>query len=154
MTWTKLSDDYSDDCWTLSDTAFRLHTEGLIWSNRKLLDLRLGKDEVRRWAKHPEAAGELVANGYWVDRGDHYVIRHHGGYQWTRERVLNQQAANRANRARGKARPVRPTDDSSDGSSDERDGTGRDRTGATIPTPETDESLNGEVPAATQAGAP
>ncbi len=29
MTWTKLSDDFSDDCWTLSDQAFRLHTEGL-----------------------------------------------------------------------------------------------------------------------------
>ncbi|MGC7224587.1 hypothetical protein RBA13_22790, partial [Mycobacteroides abscessus subsp. massiliense] len=39
MTWTKLSDDYGDDCWRLSDAAFRTHTEGLCWSNRKLLDL-------------------------------------------------------------------------------------------------------------------
>jgi hypothetical protein len=39
MTWAKLSDDFTDDCWTLSDGAFRLHVEGLVWSNRKLLDL-------------------------------------------------------------------------------------------------------------------
>lgn len=25
MTWTKLSDDFSDDCWRLSDAAWRLH---------------------------------------------------------------------------------------------------------------------------------
>ena len=53
MTWTKLSDDFSDDCWQLSDAAYRLHTEGLIWSNRKLLNLRLDKAEMRLWAKHP-----------------------------------------------------------------------------------------------------
>jgi hypothetical protein len=31
MTWTKLSDDFSDDCWELSDAAVRLHMEGLVW---------------------------------------------------------------------------------------------------------------------------
>ena len=71
MTWTKLSDDFPDDCWTLSDAAFRLHVEGLAWSNRKLLDLRLPKDNLSRWAKHPEAVDELVANGYWTDEDDH-----------------------------------------------------------------------------------
>ena len=59
MTWTKLSDDFSDDCWQLSDAAYRLHTEGLIWSNRKLLNLRLAKDEMRMWAKHPESAAAI-----------------------------------------------------------------------------------------------
>ena len=34
MTWTKLSDDFGDDCWELSDAAYRLHVEGLLWSNR------------------------------------------------------------------------------------------------------------------------
>lgn len=140
MTWTKLSDDFSDDCWTLSDAAFRLHTEGLIWSNRKLLDLRLAKRDVRRWATHPEAADELVREGYWTDEGDHYRIRHHGVYQRTREQVQRQQEANRRNRNSAKhPRPGREnhhqprSDDSSDDlsndSRDERDGTGQDRQG-------------------------
>lgn len=139
MTWTKLSDDFSDDCWTLSDAAFRLHTEGLVWSNRKLLDLRLAKSDIRRWATHPEAADELVNAGYWTDEGDHYRIRHHGLYQRTREQVQRQQEANRRNRNSPKhPRPGREnhqprSDDSSDDlsndSRDERDGTGQDRQG-------------------------
>jgi hypothetical protein len=154
MTWTKLSDDFSDDCWTLSDTAYRLHTEALIWSSRKLLDLRIDKNGVERWTTHPEAASELVAKGYWEDRGDHYWIVHHGVYQRTREQVLRQQEANVANRAKGKARPVRPKDDSSDDSSDdlsdERDGTGyvRNQSLATSrggpPPPAEAPNLNGE----------
>ena len=153
MTWTKLSDDYSDDNWTLSDAAFRLHTEGLNWSNRKLLDLRLAKDEMRLWAKRPEAAPELVANGWWRDDGDAYVIVHHGCYQRTREQVLNQQEVNQQNAQKGGrpkgppreraprkphkkketdsvsdsvSRPAERTDSVSD-SSTERDGTGQDR---------------------------
>ena len=139
MTWTKLSDDFPDDCWTLSDAAFRLHVEGLAWSNRKLLDLRLPKDNLSRWAKHPEAVDELVANGYWTDEDDHLLIRHHGCYQRTREQVQKQQEANKRNRAKGRARPVREqangihetqqVDDLSDDSSDERDRTGQARTG-------------------------
>ena len=30
VTWTKLGDEFGDECWTLSDKAFRLHTEGLL----------------------------------------------------------------------------------------------------------------------------
>ncbi len=101
MTWSKFSDDFSDDCWTLSDAAFRLHVEGLVWNGRKLLDLRIPKDDLRRFAKHPEAAPELVAVGWWTDEGDVYVIRHHGSYQRTREQVLTQQAANVSNGRRG-----------------------------------------------------
>lgn len=107
MTWSKFSDDFSDDCWTLSDTAFRLHVEGLVWNGRKLLDLRLPKEDVRRFAKHPDAAAELVSVGWWTDEGDHYVIRHHGAYQRTREQVLAQQAANTDNGRKG-GRPRKP----------------------------------------------
>src|SRR5271166_4065258 len=95
MTWTKLSDDFSDDCWRLSDAAWRLHVEGLLWSNRKLLDLRLDKDEMRLWAKHPEAAPELLACGWWRDDGDAYVIIHHACYQRPSEAVLARQEAPR-----------------------------------------------------------
>ena len=107
MTWTKLSDDFSDDCWELSDAAFRLHTEGLIWSNRKLLDCRLDKKDMRRWAKRPDAVGELLAVGWWIDDGDVYVIVHHAVYQRPREAVLAQQAANKRNGRKG-GRPKGP----------------------------------------------
>lgn len=138
MTWTKLSDDFGDDCYQLSSDAFRLHVEGLLWSNRKLLDLRLDKAVLARWASKPAAVDELVALGWWTDEGDHYVIRHHAIYQRSREQVLKQQEVNKANRAKGKSRPVREQatktrpgnnslDDSSDEPSDEMDRTGQDR---------------------------
>jgi hypothetical protein len=119
MTWTKLGDEFADECWTLTDKAFRLHAEGLLWSNRMLTDGQLAKDDMKRWAHHPEAAEELVSIGWWGDGGQHYQIVHHLGYQRTREQVAKQSLANRANRAKGKARPVRPKDDPSDESSDE-----------------------------------
>lgn len=141
MTWTKLSDDYSDDCWTLSDKAFRLHTEALIWSNRKLLDCVIPEDDVRRFAKNPEAAPELVDIGWWTHTDDgHYVIRHHASYQRTREAVVNQQSVNQANGKKG-GRPRKPGREQADTLSKpseteslsetetERDGTGRDGTG-------------------------
>jgi hypothetical protein len=107
VTWTKLSDDFSDDCWTLSDAAFRLHVDGLLWSNRKLLDLHLPKDDVPRFSKRPEAATELVAAEWWADRGDHYEIRHHAIYQRTRENVVKQQEVNAENGRKG-GRPPKP----------------------------------------------
>ena len=131
MTWTKLSDDFADDCWTLSDAAVRLHIDGLIWSNRKLLDCQIPKDDLPRLSRAAAAAEELVACGWWTDAGEHYKIRHHAVYQRTREQVVRQQEANKANRRKGRERPVREVqqDESSDESSDERDGTGLDRYG-------------------------
>lgn len=145
MTWTKLSDDFSDDCWELSDEAFRLHVEGLLWSARKLLDLVLAKDEMHRWAKHPEAVSELVERGYWRDEGDgRYRIVHHACYQRSRAQEMRRQEANRANaherwRPRASKPQSKPQCDShndwqseSDSQSDsqcEMDGTGRDGPG-------------------------
>ena len=101
MTWTKTSDDFPDDCWTLSDAAYRLHHEGLTWSNRKLLDCLIPKDDLRRFAKCPDAVAELLAHGFWTDAGDQYVIRHHAGYQRSREQVIAIQERNKANGAKG-----------------------------------------------------
>ena len=101
MTWTKLSDDYTDDTWTLSDAAFRLHTEGLVWSNRKLTDLLISDGDLRRFAKSPEAVSELLTTGYWKQVEGGYIIRHHGTYQRKKEAVLKQQEANRRNGRRG-----------------------------------------------------
>ncbi|MDQ0101139.1 hypothetical protein J2T10_000758 [Paenarthrobacter nicotinovorans] len=102
MTWTKLSDDFADDVWTLSDEAFRLHVEGLGWSNRKLSDMSIRKDDLRRFAKHPEAVQELLDTGFWEESGpETYTIRHHASYQRTREQVIAQQARASANGSRG-----------------------------------------------------
>ncbi|MHA7283512.1 hypothetical protein [Arthrobacter sp. TMS2-4] len=101
MTWTKLSDDFTDDCWSLSDAAYRLHSEGLVWSNRKLLDLLIPKEDVPRFAKHPEAVTELLDQRFWKDVGDRYLIRHHAQYQRTREAVIKQQDTNRQNGGKG-----------------------------------------------------
>ncbi|WP_104062741.1 hypothetical protein [Arthrobacter sp. 4R501] len=101
MTWTKLSDDFTDDCWVLSDEAYRLHSDGLIWSNRKLLDLCVPKEDVGRFAKKPEAVTELLDQGFWLDVGTAYVIRHHAQYQRTREAVIKQQEINRQNGGKG-----------------------------------------------------
>lgn len=144
MTWTKLSDDFSDDCWTLSDAAFRLHTEALVWNGRKLLDCRLPKDDVRRFAKHPEVVDELLSCGWWTEAGDVYMIRHHAQYQRLREAVVAQQEANVKNGAKG-GRPRNPREQASavtskpsetqsgseplSGSGTERDRTGQNRTG-------------------------
>ncbi len=97
MTWTKLSDDFSDDCDRLSDRAFRLHVEGLIWSNRKLLDCRLPADRLARYTSHPDAVPELLTAGWWTQDGDHYLIRHHSRYQPSREDVVKRQEVNRQN---------------------------------------------------------
>lgn len=109
MTWTKLSDDFTDDCWVLTDAAYRLHSDGLIWSNRKLLDLCIPKEDVSRFAKRPDVVSELLEQGFWTDIGNAYVIRHHAQYQRTREAVIKQQEVNRENggkggRPKGKAR--------------------------------------------------
>ena len=97
MTWTKLGDEFADECWTLSDPAFRLHTEGLVWSNKKATDGQLAKDDMRRWARHPEAAEELVSVGWWEDRGEHYQIVHHLGYQRTKDQIAHQSNVNAEN---------------------------------------------------------
>jgi hypothetical protein len=129
MTWTKLSDDFTDDTETLSDAAVRLHIEGLVWSNKKLLDLRIPKADLRRFAKSEAAIPELLAGEWWEDDGDHFVIRHHAAYQRLRAAVINQQAANKENRAkRGKATPptreIRFKDSSNDSLKEHRGAAG------------------------------
>ena len=152
MTWTKLGDEYTEDCFRLSTDAFRLHTEGLVYSTGKNLDGRLDKARMLRWAYNIEAATELVDCGFWTDEGDHYLIRAHMGWQPTAEQRLAQSMRNRNTRAKGKSRPVRKrhvadewSDESSDHSSDDRDGSGRDGPGREK-TPLREEVLNNGNP--------
>lgn len=137
MTWTKLSDDYADECWTLSNEAFRLYAEALVWSNRKLLDGRIPFDDLPRLSKCASAAPELTACGWWSrdDEAEVFILRYHLCYQRTREQVMKQQEANKANGARGGRRrgpgrerlDTQSVSESVSESLGERDGTGRDR---------------------------
>lgn len=97
MTWTKLSDDFPDDCWRLSDGAFRLHVEALVWSNRKLLDCRIPKDGLARFTAAAAHVAELVELGYWTDDGDEWVVTHHSAYQPKSENVIHISAVNTEN---------------------------------------------------------
>jgi hypothetical protein len=106
MTWTKLSDDYSEESWTLSDAAYRLHTEMLNYSNRKLLDCAIPKDEMRLFAKRPEAIKELVSGGWCSEDGDKWRIEFQAGYQRTRAEVIKDRAV-RAENGRKGGRPAK-----------------------------------------------
>ncbi|QPZ39527.1 hypothetical protein [Paramicrobacterium chengjingii] len=127
MTWTKLSDDFSDECWTLSDAAFRLLVEMLNYSNRKLLDCRIPKDELRRFAKQPDAVAELVSATYVHDEGDSYRVAFHSLYQPTREQMLKIRDRNQKNGRKG-GRPRNNPSGNPDGNPEGRDGTGRANT--------------------------
>lgn len=122
MTWTKLSDDFPDDCWSLSDAAFRLHVSGLCWSNRKLLDCRIPEDDLLRLAKSPEAVAELLERGWWKQEDGAFLIQHHRGYQRLAKDVIHQQNVNKSNRRKGRTRPVEPDDEPFDESSEETNG--------------------------------
>jgi hypothetical protein len=86
MTWTKLSDDFADDCARagLSDAAVRTHVDGLVWTMRRQTGGRLDSLDVRRGLEtaDPQAAiAELLAAGFWVRDGEGYLIRHHMEHQ-------------------------------------------------------------------------
>jgi hypothetical protein len=110
MTWTKLGDEYSDLNWVLSDAAYRLQNDALIWSNRKHLDGRLDKAEMRPWAKtqDPDVIAELLGRGSWEDRGDHYQIIHFMAWQRTADEWLHQSTVNSVNGRKGGRPRKRP----------------------------------------------
>lgn len=89
MTWTKLGDEFLDAAYDLSDMAFRLHVEALMYSNRRLLDLVVPKREVRRFTGSDDldaAVSELVESGWWQDAGDSWWIGCRFAH-WQQDRV-------------------------------------------------------------------
>lgn len=107
MTWTKLSDDFSDDCRALSDAAFRTHTEALIWSMRRETGGYLEAREVRRFAESPHAdaaVDELIACGWWSIERQGYRINHHMEHQPEPDLIATRRAltADRVKRHRRK----------------------------------------------------
>jgi hypothetical protein len=79
----------SQETITPKSQAFRLHIQGLLWSNRMLLDGQLAKEDMSRWAHHPEAAPELVERVHLGGPRRHYQIIHHIGYQRTAKEVIH-----------------------------------------------------------------
>lgn len=72
MTWTKLSDDATDDpaLLALPRSVRLVHFEALVWSNRHATDGVVPRHMLVRITDEPDpatAAGQLVAAGKWVE---------------------------------------------------------------------------------------
>jgi len=97
MTWTKLGDEFSAEASDLTDAEHRTHVDALGWSNRRLLDLRIPKRDVRRFAESPDseqAVDGLVSKGWWTDNGDDWFIGvFHPEWQLERTVVLKRREA-------------------------------------------------------------
>ena len=135
MTWTKLSDDYGDECHTLSDAAFRTHTEGLIWAMRRETGGYVDARDVRRFAESPHAemaVAELVACGWWSVHLQGYQIHHHMEHQPEPDLIAKRRdlAADRQRKKRRKAAGLEDVSRRDSPRDDPRypgrDGTGRD----------------------------
>jgi hypothetical protein len=86
MTWTKQSDDFGDQCAHagLSDAAFRLHIEGLLWTLRRETGGLISRRDLARLsdvANPASALAELLAVGFWLVHGDGWRIDHHMAHQ-------------------------------------------------------------------------
>ncbi len=102
MTWTKLGDEFSDECANsgLSDAAYRTHVEAIAWLYRvERMDLQIPKHLLRRFVGSDDwenAVRTLLALDWWRDRGAYYQLVHH-------EDVIRQSiAAQQAKRTRDK----------------------------------------------------
>ena len=108
MTWTKLSDDFGDQCADLSDAAFRTHVEGLLWTMRRETDGAISKRDISRFAESAlpdDAVVELVARGFWTECDNGYLIEHHIEHQPDSETLTARRNADalRQSRKRRKA---------------------------------------------------
>ncbi|MGH3220030.1 MAG: hypothetical protein ACRDPY_15220 [Streptosporangiaceae bacterium] len=80
MSWTKFGDEYPVEAAELTDAEWRTHGEALMWSNWRLLDFRIPKKDVRRFAEYRTdiplelVTAGLVAKRWWRDDGDEWYI--------------------------------------------------------------------------------
>lgn len=86
MTWTKIAENFPEDCARaqLSDAAVRTHLEGLVWAMRRENDGRLLRRDLARLADTSDptaAAAELVAAGFWAQLPDGWQIEHQMEHQ-------------------------------------------------------------------------
>ena len=93
VTWTKLGDEFSDEARDLTDAEYRTHSEALIWSNRRGLDLLIPKRDLKKFAESADAedaVGGLIAKDWWADEGDRWNVGLRFP-EWQLERVVVQQ---------------------------------------------------------------
>jgi len=104
MTFTRLGDEFTTYSRHLSNEAFRLHVEALIWSNYRLCDLLIPHADLIRFCDvHGgrevvwQAVEELIEAGMWSDTGDGtWFIGHRDpDWQMTAEWVEHSKARNR-----------------------------------------------------------
>lgn len=127
MTWTKISEDFPEDCARvgLSDAAVRTHLEALVWAMRRENDGRLLTRDLSRLADTSDptaAADELVAVGFWTQLPDGWQIEHQMEHQPESEVIAAKRAANaeRQRRLRRKAAGLEP-DPTPDDTSSQRE---------------------------------
>lgn len=96
--WLKLSDDFDDDCQDLSDAAFRLHVQGLLFVMRRERHPVLSERDVRKFSDvdNTEAAvKELLDYGFWAREPDGRLrVRHQMDHQIEPEVIKARKAAN------------------------------------------------------------
>lgn len=108
MTWTRLSDTYPDDTWTLSDPAFRLHTSATVLCNRLLSDgfVERGRLQVAVPKLRSTAIHELVEAGLWREvEGGYHLVKFLED-QLSRVDVLTRREGERLRKERQRARPA------------------------------------------------
>ena len=110
MTWCKLGDEFPDDLAEveLSDTAFRLHVEGLCWTMKRESGGLIRAHELRRLTaiENPETGlKELLDVEYWetIDQPRGWLIRHHMNHQRTPEQIAKDRDDAKVRKARSRA---------------------------------------------------
>lgn len=131
MTWTKISDDFPEDCARLglSDAAVRTHLEGLVWAMRRENDGRLFTRDLVRLADTSDptaAAAELVAVGFWTQLPDGWQIEHQMDLQMESEVIMARRRKDAERQRRKRLRAVGLPDPEPDGESLSRRDSERD----------------------------
>lgn len=99
MAHAQLDDNYGDHpkVARLSDAAYRLHTNGIIFCGRQLTDGRIDADMVpllvRRFRK--AALLELVIAGLWIEAPDVYLIHDYLDWNPSKAEVMRRREASR-----------------------------------------------------------
>lgn len=98
MTWTKLSDSFTDEpaILAVSRSARYLHVEALVWCNRMLTDGLVPRGAIRRMTDAEDIEGDieqLVAAGLWIETGAGWAV------DWTDQPAADDIKAERARRA-------------------------------------------------------
>jgi hypothetical protein len=105
MTWTKISDDFTEQCADLSDAAFRTHVEGLIWSMKRETGGMIKERDLKRLAESEhrhEAVAELVERQFWTQLDNGYRVEHHMQHQVEPEVIAARRASDAARQRRAR----------------------------------------------------